>query len=234
MCWILFCWMVASLMFARTCWLQVPPRTLYSIIRDMCDCRVSRIRPTLRMPLVCMRISPIRLDLLSTAFCVLDKIPHRESWTWALSLSFAIKICNKIYILITFLVCYSMFKRSTLCTHLWRKILCGASSVCSRTSMRSMPRRKNCPKIGFLLPLRWVFAYLPFFLFSFLGWGKELDMVCSKDWGSVPSRFIASIFRCLRANRSLFCNNLTPYFCIALFTNYCDWGKKIPLTFERT
>lgn len=104
MCWILFCWMVVSLMFARTCWLQVPRRTLYSIIRDMCDCRVSRIRPTLRMPLVCMRISPIRLDLLSTAFCVLDKSPHRESWTWALSLSFATKICNKIYFLITFLV----------------------------------------------------------------------------------------------------------------------------------
>ena len=102
MCWTLSFWTVASLMFARTCWLQVPRRTLYSIIRDMCDCRVSRIRLTLRMPLVCMRISPIRLDLLSTAFCVLDKTPHRERWAWGLSLSFAITISNKIYFLITF------------------------------------------------------------------------------------------------------------------------------------
>ena len=193
--------MVASLMFARTCWLQVPRRTLYFIIRDMCDCRVSRIRPILRMPLVCMRISPIRLDLLSTAFCVLDKSPHWERWAWGLSLSFAIKISNKIFFLIAF-VCYSMFKRSILCIHLWRKILFGASSACRRISMRSMPRRKNCPKIGFLQPLRWVFAYLPFFLFSFLGWGKKLDKVSLLWTVRIPSQSLYSEHFSLLARES--------------------------------
>lgn len=100
MCWTLFCWTVVSLMFARTCWSQVPHRTLYSIIRDMCDCPVSRIHPTPRMPLACMRISPIRLDLFSTAFTLLDIFwtipPPPETWAWALSLSFATEIVMKL------------------------------------------------------------------------------------------------------------------------------------------
>lgn len=88
-------------MFARTCWSQVPHRTLYSIIRDMCDCLVSRIHPTPRMPLAYMRISLIRLDLFSTAFTLLDILKQSgesspESWAWALSPSFAIEICGGV------------------------------------------------------------------------------------------------------------------------------------------
>ena len=86
MWWTLSCWTVASLMSARTCWSQAPRRTLYSIIRDMCDCRVSRIHHTLRMPLAYMHISPIRLDLFSSAFCLLDIFETNppESWAWDL------------------------------------------------------------------------------------------------------------------------------------------------------
>ena len=159
-------------MFARTCWSQVPHRTLYSIIRDMCDCLVSRIHPTPRMPLAYMRISLIRLDLFSTAFTLLDifqtigRILSRE-----LGMSSVTELCHRdlwwsSFFWSRFFVCYSMSRRSTLCIRQWKKILFGVSSACSRTSMRIMQRRKSCLKIGFIQHLRWVFAYVHFFLLS--------------------------------------------------------------------
>lgn len=179
MCWTHCCWTVVSLMSARTCWLQVPHRTLYSIIRDMCDCLVSRIHPTPRMPLAYMRISPIRLDLFSTAFTLLAFFKQSgesspDNWAWALSPGFAIEICDGVdFFDHFFFVCYSMFRRSTLCIRQWKKILFGVSSACSRTSMRSIQRKKSCLKIGFIQHLQWVCAYVHFLL-SFWGGGRDL------------------------------------------------------------
>lgn len=113
MCWTHCCWTVVSLMSARTCWLQVPHRTLYSIIRDMCDCLVSRIHPTPRMPLAYMRISPIRLDLFSTAFTLLAFFKQSgesspDNWAWALSPGFAIEICDGVDFFDHFFLCVTV------------------------------------------------------------------------------------------------------------------------------
>ena len=195
MCWTLFCWTVASLMFARTCWLQVPRLTLYSIIRDMCDCRVSRIRPTLRMPLVCMRISPIRLDLLSTAFCVLDKKRHRESWAWGLSLSFAIRISKR------FLSCVLQYVQKKHPMYSSMK----EDTVWSFERLQAYIDEKYAKEKE--LPENWVFTTFTvsfciptLLLVFFFGLREETRHGLLQRVRSVPSRFIASIFRCLRAN----------------------------------